>query len=60
MANVSNKTFHVLHIHEAFSFPGQRNDNAWLEFDPRYTLYVLSVDRDIKIKEANDNHIDIC
>ena len=58
MANVSNKTFHVFHIHEAFSLPA--NGMAMLEFDPRYTLYVLSVDRDIRIKEANDNDIDIC
>ena len=52
MANVSNKTFHVFHVHEAFSFPAIEK--------PMPSIYVLSVDRDIRIKEANDNNIDIC
>ena len=40
MANVSNKTFHVLHIHEAFSFPA--NGMAMLEFDPTLDMRVVS------------------
>ena len=57
MANVSNKTFHKCSISMKPFLSLALEWQCW--YFTLDIIYVLSVDRDIRIQEANDNHI-IC